>query len=978
MINSRLMDEKTRAERLAHDIDLRLLHQQPFTQQTDPEDRLLLDLAEQFSGQTALGATIHEGIQMRDRFEQLKSSQTYRQSLLPFFRFLKPTVQAVLWGAILIGIMVITSILVANLVGKPSNPVAGPASTPTVLVQPTTTRTPASTPGTQEALPTQQPFAVQAQTVNGIRVELRKVVSIGSSLRATLCHHPPNDSAWRLEAVELKLHNHDLVLPFYPSDSAQPAAGPDGFVCETFTAAYPGVSPVGNWTISVRRLVGPRETAPDCAAVQAQIDQEITGVRLDCVGGNTGYSYSMNNTPAGISHAEVRRLVNIYLESDVRSGPWIFDVAAAQIDPIITSTSAFNQVVVPGMCNKPSSLLADPLFNIALDLIPKASGIIGGGTLKSGNFTFLMGLACDPGFSPLKPYGSERSVINGLGVAFMIQYDGEPTGNGVEHFSGIWPFVMHGGGGGSLRKGDSFSEYEGLLLPENFRPDFTQSDVHMRYLARVRLPDGIIEGAALAFTLQRAPEGYRPVDVSLEPLAADEQQTAGMNVDPTSPLPFPTLPVPANQATSDTQALLDLMEFWQKPLLDSPGWIHLRTRTEMPNGNDLYAGLKEYTNDDWFQIDTQAKVVATIHIDRRMDGTVLQQVVSQNGKTTNLTFGNTGEFKPYPLDLAYAVKDTLKAGNKVKQSNITVNGKPAILLMLNGMFTRRDAIDAASGAWLYTETVKLQTGDDALTGGSLDTRTTLEIAERVATPPTDVMALLGTAFTGYTPAAPYGTPAPQGFDPSRSTLTLHSVPGDRFDAPSFWYGDISAEGYLLGRVDLGGTPGGYFCDRSVDGSKLAFNYSLSDQSGSVLSNSLRWFDLRSLDVIHKPAPELVNLGALSWSTKKEKLAVFGCKANQKDCGLYLLDPASDQIQLVIPGVYADWLPIWSPDGSQIAFVDTIKEGHTLYVVEILTGQVAYRGKFNADAWQAPADSPTNAWGVTFPRGINGSRCFEMK
>jgi hypothetical protein len=50
----------------------------------------------------------------------------------------------------------------------------------------------------------------------------------------------------------------------------------------------------------------------------------------------------------------------------------------------------------------------------------------------------------------------------------------------------------------------------------------------------------------------------------------------------------------------------------------------------------------------------------------------------------------------------------------------------------------------------------------------------------------------------------------------------------------------------------------------------------------------------------------------------------------------------------------------------------------MYIVNIQTGQVAYQGKFDADAWQVPADSPTNSWGVTFPRGINGSRCFEVK
>ena len=376
-------------------------------------------------------------------------------------------------------------------------------------------------------------------------------------------------------------------------------------------------------------------------------------------------------------------------------------------------------------------------------------------------------------------------------------------------------------------------------------------------------------------------------------------------------------------------------------------------------------------------------MIAAIHIDRRLDGTLLQQVVSQNEKSTNLTFGGGGEFKPYLLDLGYAVKDTLRMGDQVKYAQITVNGQPASLLTLSGMFTRRDAVDATTGAWLYTETVKVQQGEDPQTGGSLESRTTLEIAERVDAPPTDALSLLGKDFSAYTPAAPYGPPAPQGFDPSLSKLTLNSVPGDSFDAPTYWYGDISTTGdasgidYLLGRVDFGSVPDGW-CDRSTDGLKLAFNHLKTDQSGSVSNSSLRWFDLRSLDTIHQPAPELVNLGVLAWSTKLEKLALFGCKADQKGCGLYLLDPATDQVQLLLPDVYSSWQPIWNPDGSQVAFVNTLGQNNTMYIVNIQTGQVAYQGNFDASTWQVPADSPTNAWGVTFPRGVNGSRCFEVK
>ena len=820
-------------------------------------------------------------------------------------------------------------------------------------------------------------FKPQSQTANGITLELRDQVIIGTSPRATLCYTAPGEGSWRLEGVTVQAGGRPST--FYPSSSAQPQPDANGLICETFTAAYPLTTGTGarEWKLTVQRLVGPRQTTPVCEAMAKQITNDHPGLVIECRSSSGMPSYTLGEPPPGMRLYEASRLIRTYFEADVRSGPWTFTINPREVTFLQYTTSPTNLVVVPAACDTMSSVLSDTQFTQALDHLPQPAGVVGGGTLRSGNFTFLMGLSCDPNFSRLKPYGDERSFINGLGVLFAIRYDGPSTADGVQYLSGIWPFVMHQGGGGSLESGSFLMDYQGLMLHETIQPDLTQSDVRLRYLARVRLPDGSIDGAALVFTLQRAFEGYRPVDVTVEPLKDEEKLTAELTTTPNVPLPFPTLSVPQKSVSTENQAVLDLLDRWQKPLLASQGWIHTRTRTEMPGGNDLYAGLTEYMNDDWYLVDAQTQVIATIHIDRRMDGTLLQQVVSQNGKSTNLTFGGGGEFKPYPLDLGYAIKDTIRMGDQVKHAQITVNGKPAILLTLTGMFTRRDSVDAASGAWLYTETVKLQEGDDPQTGGSLENRTTLEIAERVDTPPADALALLDKDFSGYTPAAPYGTSAPQGVDPTRSKLTLHSVPGDSFDAPTFWYGDISADGYLLGRVDFGSVPGG-FCARSADGSKLAFNYTTTDAHGSVTGNSLRWFDLRDLETIQQPAPELVNLGILSWSTKVEKLAVFGCKADQQDCGLYLLDPATDQTRLLLPGVYTSWQPIWSPDGVQIAFVDTIKESNTLYVVDIQTGQVIYQGEFDADAWQVPANSPTNAWGVTFPRGLNGSRCFEVK
>ena len=150
-----------------------------------------------------------------------------------------------------------------------------------------------------------------------------------------------------------------------------------------------------------------------------------------------------------------------------------------------------------------------------------------------------MGLACDPTFSRLKITGDEHSEINGLGILWSWSYQGEPMKGELEYSGGIAPFVMYSGSIRPVTENTSGAFIEGLQFPESIHPDFTQSDTRMRYVARVRLPDGTIEGAVISFTLQRAYEGYRPVDLNVEPLTNAERQT--MDSDLNAKLPFPTL-----------------------------------------------------------------------------------------------------------------------------------------------------------------------------------------------------------------------------------------------------------------------------------------------------------------------------------------------------------------------------------------------------------------------------------------------------
>lgn len=1176
--------ERARAERLAHLLDQGLQQHPPYTEPASnakTEDAALLRLAEHLATQSAFAPTPTERAGLRSRFEQIKDSQKFPAWRNPIQNMLQPTLQAVVWTVLLIGLFSLTAILISNLLGKPTTTPAGPAPT-RIATQPAPTATPAPRPvsltleqaltlvqnptwntvffefqyswhgangkdysfykqawmdrqkqgrvissdqveGTAPRSPEIKPnllfisdgerlkairlpsgdieagfdnapwkvsplenagqamadifpslsgidqagtltlepfeeeiagrpafvirgtnvrywydlekglllrkeqtgetpsnlqvlsvayevavpaafddtkalaqitftdtlpplqsgetapaqaFPVQSQTVDGIRMELRELATLGSSLRATVCYQLLNENPQRLEGVELIAGGR--ALDFYPSSSDQPTLRTDGLACETFTAAHPGLAHRGVWTVTVKRMVGPRSGTPDCAIINQQFAKDYPGLSVNCNTGGTGFGYTIDKVPEGMSHAEMRRIVSTYMETEVRSGPWTFSVPAGDIISLIGAGGPPAPVIVPSACDEHSRLIVDTGMTDWVNGNYAPVGLLGGGALQSGKFTFMLALACDPNFSRLKTYGEERSEINGLGVLWVVTYQGEPTGDGVYTYSGLAPFVMHGGGGGSIDRNSAMSGYEGLLVPYNVLPDFSQSDTHLRYLLKSRTPDGTIEGAALTFTLQRAPEGYRPVDVQVEPLTEAERQT--VEADPAAPLPFPTLPAPVTSQTAENQALIDLLDQWQEPLLASPGWVHTRTRTEMSRGNDLYAGIKEYTSDDWYKIDETGLVVAFIHIDRTLNGAVMQQAYSQDGKTViNLTFGQGGgpsaNIQPYTLDLAYAPRSALKSSEPPKRVDTIIDGKPVILLVTQGSITRREAVDAASGAPLYSESVYLQPGDDLAAAGSLESRATLETAERVDAPPAEALVLFGKEFTGFTPPAPSGTPAPLGYDPSQSKVSMRTVNGDNFPGSSFWYGDLYADGYLLGRVDFGGVPGGW-CSRSVDGSRIAFNYAVNNPASSTSESTLRILDLRDLQHIAAPAPELLLSSFTTWSPTGNQVAFFACKAGKKDCGLYLYDVDMRQIRLVFGGVISAQEALFKPDGSQIAFFGMHNEQVSFIVVESSTGKVIFQSAVDQQNPQVPANAPVNTWEVTMPK--ERKSCFETR
>jgi len=607
----------------------------------------------------------------------------------------------------------------------------------------------------------------------------------------------------------------------------------------------------------------------------------------------------------------------------------------------------------------------------------RPEAIAGGGVVENGSFTFEIWLACGKMFTHENTLGDHFTEIEGLGFFSFATYHGPELEGPITHYSGIQPYVREtSSGDGAVTDGYGMGDMEGLQFPVGIIPDFSQSDTRLRYVAKVQTPDGGFAGAALVFTLQREAEGYRPVDIAVEPLASDE--LGPVVYDPSAPAPFPTKDV--ERVYPELKEMRVMLDRWQAPLLAEAGWLHRVTRQEEPGGNGLYGSLTEWVTEDWSQIDEGGYLVAFVTLQRAQDGRVLQQVYTHNGQTVNLTFGGVYNFTPYRYDLGPNLLtdlfQLLKANRPLVRREASLDGRPVWVWELSFEAdgrVQRETFDRRSGAHLASELVTVQPGGEE----ELVWRYSYEVVER-AEPPAEILEVLGQEFQGYIPAAPQGTPAPEGFDPSDSELTLRSIPGDSFERPTRFFGDLYAGDYLLGRVDFGARPGGN-CDRSADGSRLAYGYEVLE--GERLSSAtLRWLDLRDIQQVHEVRPELQLFGRAAWSPAADQIAFSACTGlvdgRYQGCGVYLYDLPADQLRLLTNAGATVWDILWKPDGTQIAFVSTIDEGHPYFVLDIASGKILAQGQFDADAWQFPADSPVASWGIPYPRGSGGSGCFR--
>ena len=189
----------------------------------------------------------------------------------------------------------------------------------------------------------------------------------------------------------------------------------------------------------------------------------------------------------------------------------------------------------------------------------------------------------------------------------------------AEDFAGIEPFVRRFSVWGPIKASSASSGWDGLSSL-NVIPDLSRQDTPLRYVYKIRVPDGAIYGAALSFVLRREANGYRPVEVQVAPLSQAELQS--VETTPGTALPFPTLE--PEDVYSELRELRAMLAPWQQSLLAQPGWGHISYDVYDP-ANGLYDPLTKWVREDWYQIDAQGMVIAYVFRDRTEDGRILQQ-----------------------------------------------------------------------------------------------------------------------------------------------------------------------------------------------------------------------------------------------------------------------------------------------------------------------------------------------------------------
>ena len=219
---------------------------------------------------------------------------------------------------------------------------------------------------------------------------------------------------------------------------------------------------------------------------------------------------------------------------------------------------------------------------------------------------------------------------------------------------------------------------------------------------------------------------------------------------------------------------------------------------------------------------------------------------------------------------------------------------------------------------------------------------------------------------------PTATPAPAGFDPSKSRLTFSYPPDFPLTASQIEV-SVLAGSYYLGQARFG-NPWSLVCTRSANGKTIAFT------SQPVLDpfhvTGVQWIDLSILPVKTQDPLQGIAVRLMALSPDGSKLALYGLRMNGEGMGVYLVDLATRSIQrlLSIPMVQA---LAWGKNGSLVAVIgrQSDQTGDQVLGFNVGTGDTSFQYPYNPND-SALTNLMTNVWKLDLANTGQLSACVN--
>jgi hypothetical protein len=205
-----------------------------------------------------------------------------------------------------------------------------------------------------------------------------------------------------------------------------------------------------------------------------------------------------------------------------------------------------------------------------------------------------------------------------------------------------------------------------------------------------------------------------------------------------------------------------LLQKFDAPLQQGPGWVHLLSETTSrpcPTGVQCFPPPFIRT-EEWFEIDPDGYVIRSVHMDRDVNGQILQQSASVGNYAINFTTGDGGlnDAHPYRLStdelVQYLNQPSSSNGTITRQDLPCEDSRPCIVVTMQDKFAqpitnpgedqafwgagRRVWVDSQTGQQVKVQSFWLLEDGSELIGF---TKNNL-LAEKVVSPPQEILDIL--------------------------------------------------------------------------------------------------------------------------------------------------------------------------------------------------------------------------------------------